>query len=255
MNKRAISNTEHQQKYATAIRQANLAGQSAFQAWFNKSQDAEQSIVRGYWDFTTHILTKKVCEYLTRPEEQRALEIGYGGGRVLNAACSYFKEVIGIDIHNEQATVETFLKEQGKNNFRLIRTAGNSLNVESESVNFIYSFIVLQHLPSFDVLSQYIQETSRCLTPDGVAQLYFGKYAKLNLTNYLRYFIQGYKEIPEAPVNHISLVVRVSKMKKLCQNNCLKVVDAGTSYKNSPDGYSRIKGSQNYLTLLKNKIT
>jgi len=248
-----MSNAEHQRRYAEAIRKARLAGMNSFQSWFDKSKDINQTIVRGYWDLTFHILTQKVCEYIENPEEKIALEIGYGGGRILNAACSYFKEVIGIDIHDEQETVETFLRSQGKSNFRLIKTSGRSIDIDSGSIDFIFSFIVLQHLPSFDVFISYIKETYRCLKPGSVAQLYFGKYSKLNPLDQLRYFVQGYKEIPGAPVNYTSLVVRVSKVKKLCKDIGFRVVEIGTSYKRVPDGYPRIRGGQNYVTLLKKR--
>jgi ubiquinone/menaquinone biosynthesis C-methylase UbiE len=253
MSKQNISDTEHQLRYAEEIREARLAGMNLFQSWFNKSKDINQSIVRGYWDFTFNILTLKVCEYIENPEEKIALEIGYGGGRILNAACSYFKEVIGIDIHDEQQTVEAFLKSQGKNNFRLIKTSGRTIDVDSESIDFIYSFIVLQHLPSFDVFVSYLKESYRCLKLGGVAQLYFGKWSKLNKVNQLRYVIQGYKEIPEAPVNYTSLVVHVSKMKKLCRDIGFKVLEIGTSYKRVPDGYPKKIGGQNYVALLKKR--
>jgi ubiquinone/menaquinone biosynthesis C-methylase UbiE len=226
---------------------------NSFQSWFDKSKDTTQSIVRGYWDLAFHILIPKVCECIENPEEKIALEIGYGGGRIVNAACSYFREVIGIDIHDEQEMVEAFLRAQGKSNFRLIRTSGRTIDVDSESIDFIYSMIVLQHLPSFDVFVSYIKETYRCLKLSGVALLYFGKYSRLNPVHQLRYFIQGYKEIPKAPVNHISLVIRVSKVKKLCRDIGFKVVEIGTSYKRVPDGYPRIRGGQNYVTLLKER--
>lgn len=249
-----MSDIKHQRRYAEAIRQARLAGMDSFQSWFNKSKDVNESLVRGYWDLTFHILTPKVCEYIKTPEEKIALEIGYGGGRILNAACSYFKEVIGIDIHDEHEIVEAFLRAQGKDNFKLIKTSGRFIDVDSESIDFIYSFIVLQHLPSFDILSKYIKETNRCLKLGGIAQLYFGKYSsKLKGLDQLRYFIQGYKEFPEAPVNYMSLVVRVSKVKKLCKDIGFKVVESGTSYKRAPDGYPRIKGGQCYVTLLKER--
>lgn len=176
------------------------------------------------------------------------------GGRILNAACNYFMEVIGIDIHDEQETVEAFLRAQGKENFKLIKTSGRSIDVDSESIDFIYSFFVLQHLPSFDAFVSYIKETYRCLKPSGIAQLYFGKYSsKLKGIDQLRYFIQGYKEFHEVPVNYTSLVVRVSKVKKLCKGIGFKVVEVGISYKRVPDGYPKIRGGQNYVTLLKER--
>lgn len=252
MNNQNMSDIKHQRRYAEAIRQARLAGMHSFLSWFNKSKDTNQSLVRGYWDLTFNILTPKVCEYIENPEEKIVLEIGYGGGRILNAACSYFKEVIGIDIHDEHDMVEALLRSQGKKNFKLIKTTGRTIDVDSESIDFIYSFIVLQHLPSFDVFVSYIKETYRCLKPGGVAQLFFGKYSsKLRRIDQLRYFIQGYKEFHEVPVNYTSLVVRVSKVKKLCKDIGFKVIQIGTSYKRVPDGYPKIRGGQNYVTLLK----
>lgn len=250
-----ISDEEHQERYAEAIRASRLAGDHQFQSWFNRSENVRQSIIRGYWDFAFHILTRKVCEYITNPEEKTALEIGYGGGRILNAACSFFKETIGIDIHDEQEAVEAFLRDQGKSNFKLIKTSGRTIEVDSNSIDLVYSFIVLQHLPTYEVFTNYVKETYRCLKPGGIAQLYFGKFTKLHVIHQMRYFLQGYKEIPRAPVNHTrsmtSLVLLTSRAKKLCKNTGFKILETGTSYKTAPDGYSRIKGGQNYITLLK----
>lgn len=246
-----ILDAEHQRRYLEAIKRAKMEGDDQFMSWFNKSKDIKQSIIRGYWDLMFHILTPKVCAYIKNPEEKTVLEIGYGGGRILNAACSYFKYAIGIDIHNEQKTVESFLKSQCKYNFRLTKTSGRTIDVDSESIDFIYSFIVLQHLPSFEVFESYIEESYSCLKVGGLAQLYFGKYSKLNPIDQFHYFIRGYKEIADAKVNYTSLVIRMSTVKKLCRDIGFKVIDTGTSYKNIPDGYPKIRGGQNYVTLLK----
>jgi len=243
--------TQHQKKYARAINQAKNQGINSFQSWFDKSTNIHQSTLRGYWDVTYHILTPVVCDYLNKPEDKIALEIGYGGGRLLNAMCSYFKKVIGIDIHDEQQTVKKFLETRGKSNFQLIKTSGNSIGVKTNSIDFIYSFIVFQHLPTFGVLTTYLQEVYRCLKLKGIAQLYYGKYSKLNLVDQARNLIVGYKEITNAPVNHTSLVIHQYRMKKICRNIGFKILDTGTSYKRSPDGYRNKPGGQNYITLLK----
>ena len=242
---------QHQKKYAKAINRAKNQGINSFQSWFDKSTNTYQSTLRGYWDVTCHILTPTICDYLDKPENKIALEIGYGGGRLLNAMCNYFKKVIGIDIHNEQQAVKKFLATHGKSNFRLIKTSGNSIEVKSSSIDFIYSFIVFQHLPTFSVLTNYLQEIYRCLKPKGLAQLYYGKYSKLNPLVQAQNLIIGYKEITNAPVNHTSLVIHPHKMKKICQNIGFKILDTGTSYKRSPDGYLNKPGGQNYITILK----
>ena len=64
MSSQNISDAEHQRRYVEAIREARLTGINSFHSWFNKSKDIQQSIVRGYWDLTFHILTPKVCAYV-----------------------------------------------------------------------------------------------------------------------------------------------------------------------------------------------
>jgi SAM-dependent methyltransferase len=241
----------HRERYSAAIHQAQLEGTDAFHKWFNKTENAQHALVDGYWDFAVHILTPKVCEYIHVPTDCTVLEIGYGGGRLLNAACSFFKEVIGIDIHEEQETVNAFLRNQGKTNFTLLKTSGSTIEVDSNSLDFVYSFIVLQHLPDFSSFQSYFQETYRCLKRGGVAQLYFGKYSRLSRSEQFQYWSQGYNEIRDAAVNNTSLVVRVGATKRLSRQIGFEILDTGTSYKNVPNGYPQRPGSQSYITLLK----
>jgi SAM-dependent methyltransferase len=244
---------EHQHRYCAAIKQARRKGPEPFQAWFNRetSHSLDQVIKRGYWDFSCHILTPTVCKYIERPEEQVALEIGYGGGRLLNAACSYFHMAVGIDIHGEHDAAEAFLKSQGTHNFKLLQTTGATIDVPDESIDFIYSFIVLQHLPSFAVFASYLRETCRTLMPGGVAQLYFGNFSRLHPLYQGYYFWRGYREVANKPANHITLTVRVSRVRALCRTYGLKVVETGTSYYRTPDGYPHKPGGQRYVTLVK----
>jgi SAM-dependent methyltransferase len=243
----------HQQKYCAAIRRARQAGADAFQAWFNREAACtpQQHLVRAHWDFALHMLTPTVCAYLDRPEERVALEIGSGGGRLLLAACRYFREVIGVDIHDEQAAVAQFLQAQHAANVRLLRTTGDSLPVDTASVDFVFSFIVLQHLPSFAVFAAYLHETARCLRRGGVAQLYFGRFARLHPLHQLLCWRQGYRATPAVPANHMSLVVRLARVRRLCASLGLRVVESGTSYFLVPDGYPRRRGGQSYVTLVK----
>lgn len=251
-----MSHTDHTQRYTTAIKMARQAGTDVFLSWFNKetSHTPQQMIVRGYWDFSCHILTPKVCELLDHPEDKVALEIGYGGGRLINAACNYFQYVIGVDIHDEQDAVEAFLREQGKTNFRLLHTSGSALDgVDDESVDCVYSFIVLQHVPSFDIFVRYIEETYRCLKPGGVAHLYFGKFARLHPVYQALYWMQGYRAVYGKPANHVTLTIRLTRAKCVCTEVGFKVVETGTSFYQVPDGYTRRSGGQSYVTVVKRR--
>jgi len=239
--------------FIKSIKEVGGQGLHQFEKWFDSSEDVEHSILKGYWDWSFHILTRAVCKYLDHPEKKTALEIGYGGGRIINAACNYFKKVIGIDIHDEKEMVEEFLKSQGKSNFKLIKGDGQMIDVKSESIDFIYSFIVLQHIASFKVLESYIKETYRCLKIGGIAQLYFGRYKVRGRLDRLRYDKIGYKKLKGASVIDISLMVENNKMRSLCIENGFKVIDLGASYKDVPNGYSKRVGKQNCITLLKEK--
>lgn len=69
-----------------------------FFTWFDSAKDKDAAFVRGSWDFMAHIALPS-SKFLSTPEEKVALEIGYGGGRILAAASRCFKSVIGVDIH------------------------------------------------------------------------------------------------------------------------------------------------------------
>jgi SAM-dependent methyltransferase len=228
--------SDHRSSYVEAIREARAAGPEAFHAWFDPAG------TNGYWDFAVHVLTPGVVARLERPYELTALEIGYGGGRLLNAACSFFGQAIGVDIHAEEEAVRAFLEGEGKRNFRLLRGAGDSLELEAASVDFVYSFIVLQHLPSFAAFGRYVDESARVLRPGGVAQLYFGRLARP---------FRAYAESPGVPTNDVSLLVSVRAAKRLARRAGLRPVDSGRSYRHAPDGYPRQRGGQSYVTLVK----
>ena len=77
---------------------SNLANEddTKFHNWFDPTDSIDETLVRGNWDFSFHILKDKVCEYINNPHEKNVLEIGYGGGRLLNAACNFFNSATSL---------------------------------------------------------------------------------------------------------------------------------------------------------------
>ena len=53
-----------------------------------------------------------------------ALEIGFGGGRLLTQAAKRFENVYGVDIHKNFAMTKKFLTVQGLDNAQLVRKHG-----------------------------------------------------------------------------------------------------------------------------------
>jgi SAM-dependent methyltransferase len=233
----------HRTRYADAIREACLRGEDAFQDWFNSAESADAALRAGYWDFAVHVLTPAVVEHLPEPSSATALEIGYGGGRLLNAAATFFGRAIGVDIHGDESAVRAFLDRQGRTNAELVTTPGDVLPVEAASVDLVYSFIVLQHLPRREVLVRYLAETFRVLRAGGVAQLYYGRLQSRNP-------FERYRE-SDVEANQVSLALGPRHMRRISRDAGFRVVARGTSYRNVPAGYRRERGVQGFVTLLK----
>ena len=246
-----MAKNSHDFEYISAIRESTAGGMKSFQSWFNGSDNVNQAAISGYWDMAIHILTPTVCKYISQPDSMTALEIGYGGGRILNAACGFFGQVYGVDIHQEQSYVEDFLHSQSHSNFTLLHLQEGNIDLPPESIDLIYSFIVLQHLDNIGEFINYLKESSRLLRPDGIAQLYFGNLGKLSVGSRIRHFLIGYREIPDTQVNHTSLVISIGKAARIARSLELKVIDRGHSYKRAPDGFPDNAGGQSYITVLK----
>ena len=191
------------------------------------------------------ILTSTVIEALGSTESASALEIGSGGGRILLAACSKFQHVTGIDVRQSHGPVERKLAASGLDNYTLCTGDGSSIPSDTASLDFVYSYIVLMHLPSIDTFRSYIAETRRALRPGGVAQLYYGRYSKMSWKARLRWYLPGYRELTKAKTNHTSLVVSQRLAHKIARDQGFTILDSGYSLK--PNQVQ--KGVQNYMTL------
>ena len=78
-----------------------------------------------------------------------------------------FRAVTAIDISEEmQALAKSYLKDSG--NVRWALTDGVSLSgVETGSMDFVFSYLVLQHYPSAELIAGSIREIVRILRPGG----------------------------------------------------------------------------------------
>ena len=242
------------------ILKAAASSDDDFFIWFDSARDKDATFIRGSWDFIIHIALP-ASQFLSKPEDKVALEIGHGGGRILAAASRHFKNVIGIDIHDHNQIVESELSQRGIGNFRLIKTDGKELPLEDSSVDFVYSFIVLQHIEKYDIFKKYLNETNRVLKTNGIAVLYFGRKYLLsaNRSSRFLYWIdrfaerillpKGFQELP-ARVNETNLIVSLSYAKSLARRTGFEVLSQLVSHKKVPDGIN-LFGGQNGLVLRK----
>lgn len=108
-----------------------------------------------------------------------ALEIGCGVGRLLGPASLRCKRVIGADV-SEEAIREARRLLGDRSNVSFIVGSGADLSqVESNSVDLVYSFAALSSMP-VRVFAAYLLEMQRVLKPGAPArlQLYLGSAQK-----------------------------------------------------------------------------
>jgi SAM-dependent methyltransferase len=98
----------------------------------------------------------------------RALEIGCGPGRLIKPLSRHFGEIHGVDVSDEMIRIG---RERLAHipHAHLHATNGASLaQFADESFEFIYSYAVFQHIPSRDVVLEYMREIRRVLKPGGI---------------------------------------------------------------------------------------
>ena len=103
----------------------------------------------------------------------RALEIGCGPGRLMRPLSRHFVEIDGVDVSDEMIAIA---RERLSDlpNAHPHHTDGASLSLfPDETFEFVYSYAVFQHIPSRDVVLQYLRETHRVMKTGGLARLQF----------------------------------------------------------------------------------
>jgi len=99
---------------------------------------------------------------------RRALEIGCGPGRLMKPLSRHFAEIHGVDVSDEMIRLA---RERLRDipNAHAHATNGASLaQFADQSFDFVYSYAVFQHIPSRDVVLEYMNEIRRVLKPSGI---------------------------------------------------------------------------------------
>ncbi|HET7856493.1 MAG TPA: class I SAM-dependent methyltransferase [Gaiellaceae bacterium] len=106
-------------------------------------------------------------------ERSRALDLGCGVGRVTRALAQRFDDVVGVDVSAEMVRRAKELHPAAEfPNVTFEATDGVHVPLEAESVDFVFSYEVFQHLPSREVIRGNLVEVARVLRPDGLALIH-----------------------------------------------------------------------------------
>lgn len=250
---------KNQEEMAKAISDSRDEGETNFYSWFNRTGSIEENTIRGFWDFSYYFASQEICRYIETPEEKTCLEIGYGGGRLLNASRNFFNHSIGVDVHPYSEEVRTHLLNQKPNeDFVLYKLSSDKLPIEEATVDFAYSFIVIQHFYSYEIFANYLRELQRVVVPGGMICLYFADlrwYPGWFDRKWIKAFFRGRIE-ESAPPDQISayntLWMTCSQVRSLMKQCSFTPVFQKRSYKSIPDGYPTRKGQQTGIMALKN---
>jgi ubiquinone/menaquinone biosynthesis C-methylase UbiE len=102
------------------------------------------------------------------PEEKSMAELGCGAGRMTKSFAKRFKSVSAVDISAEmQSRAKVYLSSFS--NIRWVLSDGETLSgIEDSSLDFVFSYLVLQHFPTKEIVFGSIREMMRILRPGGV---------------------------------------------------------------------------------------
>jgi SAM-dependent methyltransferase len=114
-------------------------------------------------------LTREFVRLPAAPaRSRRALEIGCGPGRLMLPMSAHFGEIHGVDISEEMAA-KARERLRGVPHAHVHVTPGDGLGMfDAEHFDFIYSYIVFQHIPDPGIVLNYLREAQRVLKTGGI---------------------------------------------------------------------------------------
>lgn len=109
-----------------------------------------------------------IADRLGRPaRRERALDFGCGVGRLTRALANHFDRVVGVDISEGMVNQARRLNDAFPAcEFRV--NASDLGQLETDSFDFVYSSIALQHVPTVREIDRYVTEFLRVARPDGL---------------------------------------------------------------------------------------
>src|SRR5215467_5066385 len=126
-----------------------------------------------------------ICGGQRSPLDLRMLEIGCGVGRMTRMLARIFGHVTGVDVSNEMVRQAQRNTADLENVDLLVGDGCTLSGLPDAGYDFAFSFIVFQHIPSYEVMASYCREVYRVLRPGGLFKLQ----------------VQGSADIPKAKLD------------------------------------------------------
>jgi SAM-dependent methyltransferase len=151
-------------------------------ASWRREWDRESFLSSGEEDFARLVSPILIrCGLPTTGEAM--LELGCGAGRMTHSFAGRFKHVSAVDISSEMLRQARRTCSNRSNILWLLSSGADLACVKSGSFDFVFSYLVLQHLPAEALTRRYIEEMLRVLRPGGAFLFQFngGLAATMNL--------------------------------------------------------------------------
>ena len=115
-----------------------------------------------------------------QPGEMRVLEIGCGAGRVTRALAKLFGEVHAVDVSGEMVSQAKLALREFPKAFVYQNNGLDLAVIPSLEFDFAFSSIVFQHIPSREIIENYVREVNRLLRPGALFKFQVQGYANLD---------------------------------------------------------------------------
>lgn len=144
--------------------------------------------INKFWDMGKSDVNKfmnvlKDFSDIKTTSELSMIEIGCGVGRMTHYFSKLFRKVYAIDVSSEMINRARNYWRDFENIEWVIGNGTDLHQISNKSIDFVFSFIVLQHIPYPEVILNYIRESARVLNNGGIALLQFRTVPQgINLT-------------------------------------------------------------------------
>lgn len=113
----------------------------------------------------------RICGGTRSPFDLDVLEIGCGAGRMTKAMARIFRHVIAVDVSAEMVRQASSNLSDVQNVTLVVGDGASLKEVPDGSIDFAFSFIVFQHVPTYEVIASYCREVYRVLRPGSLFKL------------------------------------------------------------------------------------
>ncbi len=141
----------------------------AYINWPDVPNEEEAFFASGKADYDRYV-TPFLNKMNFDPRDKSALEIGCGIGRIARWMSQDFAQYTGVDVSPEmirKASSYNLPRAQ----FQAV-SGGDLAGIPAESMDFVWSFAVFQHVPDKRAIFNYFQEAARVLRRGGIFRLH-----------------------------------------------------------------------------------